>query len=92
MRPQKRLENLKVPLGVVRNLFYLNLLIFLLLVFSALGLHYFLRPKAMPVLAPTVEGRDRPAAGILGNWEIDSGRARRLLIEGMPILKRSDNP
>jgi len=51
-------DPVKIPPVVVKNFLYLNLLIILTLTFSAFGLHYFLRPKALPTFARTGE-RDR---------------------------------
>ena len=89
--PKQRLIKARIPPVVMKNFLYLNLLIFLILVFSALGLHYFLRPRAFPALADAAMDRNRPA-GIMVFWEIESVQARRILFEGLPILKRSYNP
>ena len=82
----------KIPPVVVKNFLCLNMLIILALACTAFGLHYFLRPKALPTFAP-VGGRDeRGSLGVMGFWEIETVRARWLLFEGLPILKRRYNP
>lgn len=85
-------DPVKIPPLVVKNFLYLNLLIILTLTFSAFGLHYFLRPKALPTFARTGERDERASRGVMVFWEIETARARRILYEGMPILKRRYNP
>ena len=88
--PEQR--KLRVPPAVVTNLVYLNLLIILTLLFSTLGLHYFLRPKVQPVTV-SANGDVKPKDhGIMAWWEMDINLARRLLNEGIPFLKRRNNP
>ncbi|NLW59436.1 MAG: hypothetical protein GX073_03725 [Firmicutes bacterium] len=82
----------KIPPVVIKNFFCLNLLIILTLTFSAIGLHYFLRPKAHPVLARPGERDGRAGRGVMVFWEMETARARRILFEGLPILKRCYNP
>ncbi|HBL37232.1 MAG TPA: hypothetical protein DD734_04105 [Firmicutes bacterium] len=81
----------KIPPAVVKNFLFLNLLVGVTLVVSALGLHYFLRPRAIPALARPPGGEQKPIR-IMGFWEIETVTARRLLFEGMPILKHHHNP
>lgn len=81
-----------IPPLVIKNFLFLNLLILVTLVFSAVGLHYFLRPKVLPTLAFSGGSGERPKAGVLVFWELETGRARRLLFEGIPILKHRFNP
>lgn len=90
MRPKPR--SVSIPPAVVKNFLGLNLLIILTLAFSAFGLHYFLRPKALPALAHTGGHDQRSHSGIMVFWEIETERARWLLYKGMPILKRRNNP
>ncbi|HEY8391398.1 MAG TPA: hypothetical protein VIL83_01550 [Capillibacterium sp.] len=92
MGRRKRPAGLGIPPGVVKNLLFLNLLICLTLLFTAFGLHYFLRPRALPTLAGAAGGESASTAGILSWWELETGRAVRLLLEGLPILKRNANP
>ncbi|NLM36751.1 MAG: hypothetical protein GX202_01330 [Firmicutes bacterium] len=82
----------RIPPVVVKNFFCLNLLIILALVFTALGLHYFLRPKAYPALARTGGRPEQASHGVMVFWEIETDRAKRLLFEGMLILKRRYKP
>ena len=82
----------RIPPVVVKNFLCLNLLIILTLVFSAFGLHYFLRPKALPTFVRTGARGEKTNHGVMAFWEIETERARRLLFEGMPILKRRYNP
>ncbi|HHW11817.1 MAG TPA: hypothetical protein GXX33_02245 [Firmicutes bacterium] len=82
----------RIPPAVVKNFLCLNLLIILTLAFTAFGLHYFLRPKAHPTLARTGGRNDRASHGVMVFWEIETERAKRILFEGMPILKRRYNP
>ncbi len=90
--PKKRPAGSGVPPGVLKNLLFLNLLILLALLFTAFGLHYFLRPRALPTLAGATGGKGPSAVGILSFWELETGRAIKLLLEGIPIIKRSFNP
>ncbi|HHT49002.1 MAG TPA: hypothetical protein GXZ98_06890 [Firmicutes bacterium] len=93
MRPKKKPTGFPVPAVVVKNFFFLNLLLFLTLVFSTFGLHFFLRPRALPTLARTTGSAERPKRGVMALWELETARAKRLLFEGLPILlRRSDNP
>ncbi|NLW55120.1 MAG: hypothetical protein GX050_00620 [Firmicutes bacterium] len=83
-------RRLRVPPAVFTNFIYLNLLIILSLLFSSLGLHFFLRPKSQPV---TYGPKERPKdPGIMAWWEMDLDLAHRLLNEGIPFLKRRNNP
>ena len=92
LRRKKRPAGLGIPPGVMKNFLFLNLLIFLTLLVTAFGLHYFLRPRALPTLAGAAGGERSSTAGVLMFWELETGRAIRLLFEGLPILKRSFNP
>lgn len=85
-------RKLRVPPAVVTNLVYLNILIILTLLFSTLGLHYFLRPKGQPVTFSANEGGKTKDIGIMAWWEMDIALARCLLDEGIPFLKRRNNP
>lgn len=80
----------RVPPAVVTNFICLNLLIILSLLFSTFGLHFFLRPKGQPVTSgPRGKPREQ---GIMARWEMDLELARRILSEGIPFLKRRNNP
>jgi hypothetical protein len=87
----KKSGKTKIPPAVVKNFLVLNLLFVVIFLVSAFGLHYFLRPRAFPVLASPAGGEQGPF-GLMAFWELDIGRARRILFEGLPILKRHHNP
>lgn len=83
------------------NLLYFNFLLFLVLCCTALSLPAYLKPKAVPVTVHENGSGDREGrAGVLANgrgeyvslWEIKAGMAKRLLQEGIPLLKARNNP
>lgn len=82
----------RVPYAVFKNLLYLNLLIILTLLFSTLGLNYFLRPKALPAISGKDRREEIESAGFLAGWKMDTNLARKLIYQGIPILKRRNNP
>lgn len=80
------------------NLFYFNCLLFLVICSTALGLKFYLEPKAIPVTAYGNGGGHREGAPRSGReeyvrlWEIKTGMAKQLLHEGIPLLKVRNNP
>lgn len=92
MSGKTRTFKLRIPRLVVNYLLYLNLLIILMLFFSSLGLNFFLRPKAYPATSSKNRKESTGGAGILDLWEMDTNRARRILEQGIPMIKKRNNP
>lgn len=91
--PGKRMSGLTIPRAVFANFFRLNLLIILVVLFTALGVKYFLRPKAVPASTGGLERFTKIGGGeIFGLWEMDISMARSLLHQGIPLLKVRNNP
>jgi hypothetical protein len=94
---RRRFERPQVKMALA-NLFYFNCLLCLVLCSTALGLKFFLEPKVIPVMTYGNGGGDRkdpPRSGCeeyVRLWEIKTGMAKRLLHEGIPLLKVRNNP
>jgi len=81
-----------IPRAVVVNLIKLNLLLLLVVVCTVLGLRLHLEPRAWPV---TTNGEITPGDGdpaIHTLWTMETGAARNLLHQGIPLLKVRNGP
>lgn len=80
---RRALKNLLIYQGV-------TLMVFIL---AGLGLRVWLRPSAVPTMSGGLEKWVRVGGGeICGLWEMDLGIARSLLHQGVPLLKKHNQP
>lgn len=83
-----------VPWKAVKNLLLFQGLLVAVVIVAALGLRLWTRPASTPAIAGSEWQKVVDVGGgeIFGLWEMDVGVARSLLHQGIPLLKKRNNP